>query len=78
MGKGQETIPKSERRKFKEFWKSVIGVKGEYTGEDKYIKRWKESKGSIERSEFPSFTETTWLKIVQKCKNWRAPGPDGI
>jgi len=28
MKKGQETIPKSERGKFKDFWKSVIGVKG--------------------------------------------------
>ena len=40
-------------------------------GEDKCIKRWKESKGSIKRSEFPSFTETTWLK---KCKSVRIGG----
>ena len=63
---------------FEEFWGSVLGEEGEYALDDLDLVEWAQQFGEVERPLSPKFDQTIWEKVLKRCRNWKAPGRDGI
>ena len=62
------------------FWKSVMGVEGEYDKHNPAIRRWKRMFDAISMSEDDGLflCDADWKKCLGKARSWKASGPDGI
>jgi len=63
---------------FTKFWDSIMGVMGDYDPQDPMLTEWTQQFEECERPPSPKFDQAIWEKVTRKCKNWRAPGKDGI
>ena len=63
---------------FTYFWESKMGVVGEYDLKDSLLTEWTRQFEKLERPPSPKFDQAIWEKVTRKCKNWKAPGKDGI
>lgn len=46
--------------------------------DNEYIENWREDHNATQKSKFPAYDGNVWEKVIWKCRNWKASGPDDI